>query len=150
MIKMQLVQKNSSYFLTKIAVVILGVLLQTFLSSCKDSPPLVPGPLVFEINTSQINTPGKWSVTSDIKGNDGYKILVICLQKDNFIALSKKCGNSCEASDPQLNSIQCPCELGTIYNIDGTIRKGNANTIPLKSYQSTYNVAEQKLIVTVD
>lgn len=133
----------------KIYVIVLITTISVCINSCQDSPPLNPVPFTFEFNTSQINFPGLWAVTNKtIKGKDGYPVLIICLSKNNFVVLSKKCGDPCEAIDPINNIITCPCD-GTQYNLNGTVKKGNG-IFPLKLYNSIYNSDLQKLIITLD
>lgn len=96
-----------------------------------------PEGIAFDV--SALDSDGK-SVATDIKGPDGFAILIVRQTATAYVALSMRCTHeSCSVDRivPLGGPILCRCH-GSQFNLDGSVRRGPAGA-PLASYATTYD-----------
>jgi Rieske Fe-S protein len=98
-----------------------------------------PEGVAFDV--SILDADGK-SVATDIKGSDGFAILIVRNSATSYTALSMRCTHqSCavDKSVPVGGPIICRCH-GSRFRLDGSVLQGPAAS-PLASYVTTFDEA---------
>lgn len=138
-------------------VTVVGVV-SPLLGGCEPNalpvPPPAPDPgdttadgVAFDVS---ILTADNTSVATDIKGSDGFGILIVRRTETDYIALSMLCTHQACSVDRRVSTggpINCGCH-GSQFNLDGTVKKGPAPQ-PLKSYVTTYDATTRIVRIKV-
>ncbi|HVK38210.1 MAG TPA: Rieske (2Fe-2S) protein [Candidatus Kapabacteria bacterium] len=106
-----------------------------------------PEGVAFDV--SILDSDGK-SVATDIKGPDGFPILIVRSSATSYTALSMRCTHEACAVErivPVGGPILCRCH-GSLFELDGRVRKGPAAT-PLTSYTTTFDASTRIVRVKV-
>lgn len=98
-------------------------------------------------DVSPLTGDGQGLVTQ-IKGPDGYRIVIVRLSADEYTALSMRCTHEgCSVNPPSGGAITCSCH-GSQFELNGTVKRGPA-TQPLKSYATAYDSSTGQVHVTI-
>lgn len=141
-------------------IAIVGIV-SPLLSACEPSTLPTPAPrgntsgdgnnnpdgIAFDV--SLLDSDGK-SVATDIRGSDGFPILIVRSTPATYTALSMRCTHAACAVDkivPVGGPILCRCH-GSLFELDGSVRRGPA-TQPLARYTTTFDEATRIVRVKV-